>query len=551
MNPTMKKITFLLFTAFVILFFTELSAQNNGEERFPFHPESFFPTDYGTDVIIYPNPAEDQVKCRVSVASNGWIYAAYMISTGGFRVARSIDDGQTWTHSSKFRSGFSLTSVDIVAIGNDAGNIKVWIINSGYMSSSIDVWEVAVQELNGDLSNVLDHSIESMISNDGYYGVAIATDYAFPSAGTSPYSLAVLYSKAGNAADNIIFKSSSTGNAVFNSTHTIASSGKYFTDVALAFGRSFSYPDGKYFAAWHKQIYAGWAGDYEGEIYTSFTTDQYNGSWKAPIRIDNLVESGAGNCNHPSISCQVNNTNNLVSGISAIVLFDRKSAQAPNNKNGVVGVYNLNPIFNATWNNFSLESLLDTISEQPDIVFDTLQNIFYATWFNSTGKFLKCAYQSVDITTPSAWSLVSGGYNDSPNLSSPFPRVEVNAKSHQVINVWIGQQSSGNGNATFDGTSITASLPNQGQNGINTPMIFSPNPANDHVKISFEAKSACYGNLKIVNQINQVILTSPQIIIKPGKNEIELNVMELRQGVYFCLLSAGDQNLSGKLLIAN
>jgi hypothetical protein len=519
------------------------------DEAYPFLKQSSYSPNYGTDVLIQPNPGEYQAECRVSVASNGWIYASYMLWNGGLRVARSIDNGQTWIHTSTLRANYSLTAADLVVTGYDANSLKVWVINSGYNSSSIDLWEVSLEELNGDLTNAGSHSIESMLSNDGYYGVAIASDYFYPSAGTAPFSLAILYSKAENVNDKIIFKSSSTGNAVFDNTQVVATSAKYLTRVALAYGRSYAYPNGNYFAAWQKQQYAGWAGEYEGEIYTSFTISQYNGTWIAPIRLDNLVELGAGNCKHPAIACQVNNTNNLTSGISTVVLFDRKYNQVPNDKNGVVGAYNLDPHLTPVWSTMTVESQLNARSIQPDVVFDTVQNNFYATWCDSTNQSLKCAYQSFNLPSPSGWTNFSSGYNDNANLKAPFPRVQLNSMTQQVVNVWTGAQATNNGNATFDAANIMIGMTETegAENAMQCTLY--PNPATNYVQVSFEASSDCIGNIRILNQAGQVVLKVPKFIIMSGQNSLELDVTTLPQGIYFCSLQTDDENICRKLVI--
>jgi hypothetical protein len=546
----MKNFYFLVWVIIAAMVSTGLSAQDYIDDAYPFLNQSSYSPNYGTDVLIQPNPGEYQAECRVSVASNGWIYASYMLWSGGLRVARSIDNGQTWTHTSTLRANYTLTALDLVVTGYSANSLKVWVINSGYNSSSIDLWEVSLEELNGDLTNAGSHSIESMFSNDGYYGVAIASDYFYPSAGTSPFSLAIIYSKADYVNDKIIFKTSSTGNAVFDNTQVVTTSAKYLTRVALAYGRSYAYPNGNYFAAWHKQQYAGWAGEYEGEIYTSFTVSQYNGTWIAPIRLDNLVESGAGNCKHPAIACQVNNTNNLTSGISTVVLFDRKYNQDPNDKNGVVGAYNLDPHLTPIWSAMTVESQLNASSIQPDVVYDTLQNNFYATWCDSTNQSLKCAYQSFNLPSPSGWSIFYSGYNDNENLKAPFPRVQLNAMTQQVVNVWTGAQATNNGNATFDASNIIIGVTETKVSEKAMQVKLSPNPATDHVLLRFESSSESTGNLRILNQAGQVALKVPKFIIMSGQNCLELDVSKLSQGIYFCSLQTDDENICRKLVIA-
>jgi hypothetical protein len=545
----MKKFITMVITVVLAIVVTDLAAQHSlgGREILPL--KSTLSPVYGPDVLIDPNPAEDQVECRIAVASNGWIYAAYIIRAGGFRVARSVDGGTTWTYSSTLRPAYTLTAIDLAVTGADSAGIKVWIINTGYFNASIDMWDVDLQELDGNLTAAGSYTIDSMISNDGYYGAAIATDQSFPSAGTNPYSLAVLFSKGGIVSDEVVFKSSSTGNAVFDNTKVVGTSTASITQVALAYGRSYSFPEGRYFAAWHVQPFSGWAGDYEGEIYTSFTPSAYNGSWILPIRVDNLVASAAGRCKHPAIACQVNNTNNISSGISTVLLFDRVVEQLPLDKNGVVGVYNLDPLLSSVWTALTIESSLNVFSMQPDITFDSVQNIFYSTWCDSTSQHLKCSSQLMDMPSPSNWTMISSGYNDIQNtLIAPYPKVRINSVSQELVHVWGYRQSSYNDNVVFDGTSVATGVPAYRQPSGRIIIRLAPNPVTDVFQVSFEAGSVCMGNIRILDQSGQTAIVR-DFPVKPGQNSITISADGLPQGLYFCALTAGSEHAAAKLVI--
>jgi len=549
MNRPLKKFITMVITVVLAIVVTDLAAQHSlgGREILPL--KSTLSPVYGPDVLIDPNPAEDQVECRIAVASNGWIYAAYIIRAGGFRVARSVDGGTTWTYSATLRPAHTLTAIDLAVTGTDPASIKVWIINAGYFTSSIDLWDVALQELNGDLTAVGSYSVDSMISNAGYYGTAIATDQPYPSAGTNPYSLAVLFSKGGNSTDEVIFKSSSTGNAVFDNTKVVVTSSSVITQVALAFGRSPAWPAGHYFAAWHEQAYPGWAGDYEGEIYTSSTAGTYNGTWNNPVRLDNLVASGAGRCKHPSIACQANSTNNVSSGISTVVLFDRTVYQAPYDKNGAVGAYNLDPLLSSGWSPLTVESTLNVFSMQPDVAFDSVQNLFYATWCDSTSQHLKCASQLLDITAPSAWTMISSGYNDYQNtLIAPYPKVRINAVSQELVHIWGYRQSSFIDNVVFDGTSVATGVPASRQPAGRLVIRLAPNPVTDVFSVSFEAGTSCPATLRILDQAGQVVVVR-DFRVKAGQNSITISADGLTQGLYFCVLTAGSECAAAKLAV--
>jgi hypothetical protein len=319
--------------------------------------------------------------------------------------------------------------------------------------------------------------------------------------------------------------------------------------VALAFGRSNSYPDGKYFAGWHVQFQNWWGYDYEGQIYTSFTPNQYNGTWMAPIRVDTLVANGSGKCKHLSIACQINDLNNNSSGISSVILFERLPWMPMAGYNGIVGVYNLNPVQNPVWTPLTLESLDNTWSMQPDITFDPGTNNFFATWCDSTNQKLKTAYQSFELPSPSNWNILSNGYNDTTNLKAPFPRVKSGVTNNLLAHVWSGNQYSGNGNATFDGATLWMALPIDGQPEKLYRMSLSPNPAKDFTELSFESESTSKGVIAILSLSGSVIQNLREIDLKKGKNKILLDLTRLPSGIYYCSLVSGNIKVFDKIVI--
>ena len=383
-----------------------------------------------------------------------------------------------------------------------------------------------------------------MISNFGYWGVAIASDYTFPSAGTSPFSLAVLYSKGDMTNDNIIFKSSSTGNSVFDNTQVITDTGICYSWVALSYGRSPAYPDGRYFAVWKRQFnHVGWNADYQGEIYTSFTTGQYNGPWSAPLRVDSFIPAGAGRSNHPAIASQVNDWNNLISGLTTVILFDSPDAGA------VFGVFNLNPMTSNVWTPMTIEDLPVGISMQPDVTFDNnIQGAFFITWCDSINQQLKVGVQDLNITYPANWSIMATGYNDTANLIAPFPRVRVNAATWRLVNVWTGERSSGIGNATYDGANLSTGIPrNDPQNGLS--MIISPNPAFDFIDVNIISKTSGMGILRIFDISGREVLSMDGFTLNPGQINKKIKIENLTPGIYQVIIKTDTGIASARLVI--
>ncbi|MCX6268560.1 MAG: hypothetical protein NTW16_14585, partial [Bacteroidetes bacterium] len=350
---------------------------------------------YGTDVLIQNKPSEDQRHAKIVVASNGWLYAAYIISSGGFRMAKSVDNGVTWTYSNTLKTSYYLNAVDIVVTGADTNFMNIWAVTAGFMKASIDMWDVTVEKLNQHMALVSSTTLDQMISNDGFPDVAIATDFAFPSSGASPFSIGIIYSKIGAVNDNVIFKSSADGGISFSNTKTLASTGHYFINVALGFGRSPALAEGRYFAAWDKQPFFSYYESYFGKVYTAHTLAQFNGSWTVPTQLDTIGGGFADGAKDPSIACQADLLNNNSNAFSVVVMYNKK-LNASGSNSCVYGAGNRNPVNGTPWTSIFSSGTGTRHEIEPDVTYDPSHQKFYVTWSDSLSAKLKCAVNDMN-----------------------------------------------------------------------------------------------------------------------------------------------------------
>jgi hypothetical protein len=518
----------LLFTIVIIVLFQFVAiisvAQFSEGINTPGPIKSVTSPSYGTDIIIQPNSSEDQ--------------------SGGFRVARSTDNGLNWTYSATLRSDIYLVAIDLVVTGTEAGSLKVWVVNSGFTKSNIDIWEVSVEELNGDLTLTGATLLDQILSNSGFPGVAIASDYKYPSAGAVPFSLGILYSKAGNARDSIIFRSSGDGGITFDNHKAVAAMQSYLGGkVALAFGRSQSRPEGRYFAAWAQAPY--W--DPAGQIFTAFTDVSFNGTWTIPYRVDLIPQNSAGTSKNPVIACQANNTDNGSLEFTTMILFDRLDQST--GKYGIVGVYNTKPTSSGDWYSTLVSDPANSWDIQPDITFDQDNNNFYATWCDSTGQNLKCSYQAFNVPAPNSWLPFSTAYNDSPNLLAPYPRVAINAAAQQVVHVWTGLTSTLVGNATFDGGDMAVFTPELAGAGHSFYVSVFPNPSQSCATVSFQLEEPAAVKLILYDVFGQQLLTLSETRLEKGNQTMPLNVDILATGSYIIQVIAGRHVSCGRISV--
>lgn len=76
-----------------------------------------------------------------------------------------------------------------------------------------------------------------------------------------------------------------------------------------------------------------------------------------------------------------------------------------------------------------------------------------------------------------------------------------------------------------------------------------PVPANDFVTIRFNLQKVSAVDLKLYNSLGQTAPAEFSGALPAGKNEIHLNVEELKEGLYFYILDSGNGITTGKILV--
>ena len=503
---------------------------------------------YGTDVIIHDNASENQRHAKIAVASNGWLFAAFGLVTGGYRLARSTDNGVTWMTGSIHRAGYYLNAVDLVVTGADTASMRIWVASAGYMKVSIDVWDVSVEKIDPMLNVLGTTSLDGMISNFGYPDVAIATDFGHPSTGASPFSIGVIFSKIGTVGDNIIFRSSADGGATFANTRSLPFSGHWAGNVALAFGRSLSHPEGRYVAAWDKQTDFTYYGSYYGQIFTSHTLALFDGEWSAPEAVDTVGGGLSNSAKDPSLACQSDVADNGSGSFSALLTFDRK-LDSQGTKSCVIGLGNTNPAGGASWSEVFVSGSGSVRDFEGDAAYDATGRRFLVTWADSLNSKLKCGYDGLDFpANPGSWTLLSAGYNDGTAVSNPFPRVKVVPGTGQAVHVWDGDRSASVTNTTFDNADPTV-----GVGG--TPVLSGPdarlfpNPCRSETSLDFVLDKPGQVVLALYDVTGREIPVQGSGSYDAGHSRVRLDTSSFREGIYFLSMKAGGLNRTFRLIV--
>lgn len=482
---------------------------------------------FGPDVIITPDTV-DQRNLELATAFNGWIFAAYSMedtgsNKGGISIRRSTDGGYTWTVIDQyFVEGVRYPSHDIVVTGTTETDLKLFLIGvnnnlaGGTYTIFVDTYDADAGTFTGSNYN-LNKGTQRV--ND----VEIASDYNWPAVGAAPYSVAFLYSCFGPVSDSVISVVSLDGGASFTSRNTVYTTTGFTRNITLDYGRSSSASNGRYFAAW-EQLSA--FTNRNGHIYTSRNTSTVDGTWITPENLDSLSSSMINLCRNPRIAVQHNDIDNDSASVTAIVLVER-DYNADGTDYDLLGFYNKRAHFTNFWYRLDVVNTGEK-DIHPDIVYDNVNDMFHAVYFDSTNMDLQYATQPMNLTNPSSWTFVQNGMNDTPAATvHPQSRIVYRPNADEVGIGWIDESATGDGIAKIDMENFISADVNEAVNEHN--MALYPNPVQTELFIELDDQmNASSAEWTITDMNGRIVLSG----ITEGQNTIQVSVNELKTGAY-------------------
>ena len=505
---------------------------------------------YASDIIIDNQATQDQYDVNLSVAFNGWLYAAYVVNEGtswGWKVWISKDDGSTWQlfYDNPIATDWSMVALDLLVTGTTVSDLAVYVPRI-YQNDVSGTSMLRVTKHDGNTGSLLStpYNCSVSTSTQKFKDVAIASDYLYPAYGVSPFSIGMLYSKNQSTKDSIILLTSSDGGNTFNAGKVVTNTNGYARNVSLAYGRCATNYNGRYFAAWEERIVSS---EDMGSIYTAHSDPFVYSDFTTKVQLDNLLSHSTGYCRNPSISCQFNDVDNGNGHLTEVVLFDRAYDGNPATYN-VVGVYNKDTPLAENWSIFGLEASLSHSDIQPDLNFDPGYNNFLATYCNLTDQKLRYLVQNQEMPDPYNWALIIDKYNDNNNLINPYPKVEINPVYTQVAHVWNGQWLGGLRVATFDAEySTVGTPPASGTTSINFSVC--PNPARDFVNFSTglpQKEKVKITLFSLVGQTQKVVFDGESPM---GTSVYRADVSRYPAGTWLYEIRCGNEKVAGRLVI--
>jgi hypothetical protein len=540
----MKKSFTLLMSIFLFAFLGLLQAQQRENREYQTPIKTGWAPTYGLDIFVQPNPSENQREACLSVAFNGWLYAAYTIDAGGFIVARSLDDGYSWSVTPVIWHNYYFNGLDIIVTGTSEPSLAVYVAYTCYDLAFPTEWFCGVEYLDGYLNDLTWVVLDQVSNGVGFYDVSVASDYKYPAVGSSPYCLGVLTSKYGPSADTVLFFSSSTGGSGWDNQQIVTSTGYYLRGVSLSYACSYSYFNGRFFAAWEA---LGSMYSRTGHIFTSHTDPYFYSPWAVPLQLDNLAGGADNLCRNPAMGTQFNDIDNDLLELTAIVLFDRDYAG-----NGldydVIGMFSKNPISAGTWTRFDIANSFNNDFES-DINFDPGANNFLVTYADSTFQQLNYEVTPMNLPDPNNWWIIAVGYNDNPNLYNPYPKVEINPVPNMTAHIWAGRVAPGIDNTTFDAEYNYVGIP--GNAGPQARKIdVAPNPCSTETNLAFTLSDAGNVEVTVYNTQGAAMGTPLNGSFTAGEHRVKMDVSQLPSGYYVLRMTTPGFSATGSFVVS-
>lgn len=530
--------------AFVLASVCAVAQENRNNQPLPPTATPLFTSD----IIIQNNDTADQTRVRLAVAFNGWLYAAYSredvaADKGGITIRTSRDNGTTWTTmDSYFVTGVRYPAFDIVVAGNDTNSLTLYLAGIN-MNVTGPNYVLFVDRYNATTGSFIGSNYNLNKGTNTIYDVALATDYESPAVGASPYSVGMLYSAYSSSFDSIVYVGSTDGGTSWAHRQSVATTGSYFGKLSIAYGKSVSGSNGRYFGAWERRASSTAR---TGNIYSSRSQSTVDGSWITPENLDSVSSAMIGLCKNPQIACSYGNTDNDSGSVTAVVLVQRDYTGNGSDYD-LLGFYNKRAHFTNFWYRLDIDNS-GTNAMQPDVSYDRTNMNFLTTYYDSTNGKLPYVINGLNLPTPSSWTTISPQYNDvTTNLKAPYPRVEINPAVVQTAHAWIAQNGS-DGVAMFDAEYNVTSV-NEPEAALSMNNLY-PNPASTFITVPFVNETNEAVTISIYNQLGQRVLSEQGGQTKGGITTRTLNVEQLEAGVYFCRIDAGNKTTTRSFVIA-
>jgi hypothetical protein len=500
---------------------------------------------FADDIIINSQPSQNQRNLAMCSAFNGWLYAVYTHGVGEVTYTtftRSIDNGMTWEilmDAPLLPIHWIPKKIQIMATGNSISDLKVFFAHVDKDTVG-DLGGAAVIRFTGE-PFALEHDI---LNETSYYvtDLAMANDNLFPSTGSNPNSIAILYSKRAPS-DSLVFLSSGNNGQQMDNRRVVAVSQRHFGKVSLSFGRGLSQNGGRYFAAWQVTDNAYTT---VGNIFSSHTEPAFNSPFLPPVNLDSLDQSTINKCRNPLIVCQQDDMDNDSSGITEIVIFEKQIPAT--NSFELLSFRNKKAATSMTFSPFTITSSPTQMS-QTKLCYNPYDSTFMLTYYDPVNAMLPFLKNNVNLNDPDNWPVVSPGYNDNTNISDPNPQIELNYAMQQGFNGWIGGQAGEKGIALFDAPyHFLTDVDDKGFNVDLDDLSIYPVPCASNLNVVFHSLIDQTVDIRVYNGLGNLVSQTDRKVNNHDKTTVILDLTQCMPGLYYIRITSANSLITKKVI---
>lgn len=512
---------------------------------------AFCQISFGNDVTIKSESGINQRDVVVTSAFNGWLFSAYTTvntaaNAGGITILRSTDNGFTWdVIDSYIPSDVRYLDVEIEVVGSDTSSMKLFVfglrnnVGSGTYVAFLDTYKASTGQFLGSPFN-------RNTGTRAIYDIDISTDFLNPAVGSSPYSVGLLYSISGPSRDSVIFYSSIDGGATFNNKRVLTNTSYYLRDVTLAYGKSNSGSNGRYFAAWEQ---LSTISSRNGNVFYSRCQSTVDGSWITPINIDSISSAAAGLTRNPRIACSISNTDTDSGGVSVVILMDRDYMGSATDYD-VIGFYNQRSHFTNYFFRLDIDNSSSN-SMHSDIVYNHTDSVFSVVYMDSVAHQLKYTSKNFNIPDPYNWNTISSTINDNPTITrNAFPRISWCPNPEGVAIVWSDEGPGGDGVAKFDAEYFNLFVSTPVEASQTFKVVVYPNPTTDWINLKIESIETSEINVQVLD-ISGRLIEQSILQVNSGSTNHTINVASFPAGNYFIRTVVNGETYTQKIVVTH
>jgi hypothetical protein len=504
-----------------------------------------------TDITVEANSLADQRHVHIATAFNGWVFAAYLVNDttthkGGVVVRYSKNGGINWMSFNNYPyfDHSMFTNCDLTIVGKDTTSLYVYV---GATRKDVTTGNYEVQVLRYNPYHTAYPPVKvyfQQLDMNKVYDLALANDYKNPASGDLDYGLGLLYNHHGPVKDSLIFVTTGLMSASKLGKTTVIATAHHLRYISLAFSSSQTAHKGTYQAAWESLDSAN---SKFGHVLVSRTLLRTDSVWIKPIYLDSMNTNFTDKLRYPTIASQVNNNDNDSSNATTAVAFEWPRNGNPDSLD-IYGYYNKRSDTTNFWNMFLLATSNDQ-EKQPNMSFDSYNNQFNATYYDSTSGGLVYFTQPTSFTSPNSWNSVNTHYNDNTaNLKAPWPKVAVNPLTKQAFMAWVVDPSNGNGIVKCDGQYLFTGIEELDASGVGISNPY-PNPSTTLAVIPVQAVKETNLRLTLYTLLGESAGKIQQIHLQEGEQQIVVDVNDLASGVYLCSMESDSFRKTVRLVV--